>query len=510
MTSTATITDKFKQSLIDYVYDDFQDSASSYYVGIGRAQPWDEPDSDAAPPFPTPSAYEAQEFMDNMQSMKKAEDLSRIVERYNYSTGGIYSGWNNDNHSFLVYNRAELGLDPCIGDYGFKHPFYVITASNKVYVCIKQGIGDNGLARVSSTQPSEVGEVGFRGFENPDNYQWRYLYTVGTELTRKFLTSGYIPSQRILDSEDGGVTYNDLDLTGQEQALLQRQAVPGEIIGVEIEAGGTGYPETTNTDLVSNYVELEFVAEPLIAEGVVQTVTPARAWARVIGGSIVDVTMKEPATDDFYHGMNYANASVKFVGSPAGSGAVLRPIVGPKKGIGYDVSIDLNSTGLMFNVILEGNEDGAYIVGNDFRQIGLIRNPMGIDSDGLGGIAYNQFTDPRAIAMPALTVDLTDPNLVPENITGDNPISQSTTGASGILTAIANDTIYYTQNNQTGYTPFETGPLDIGAGGGATTVTAVTPSIIMKQGGEVYYIDNREPFIRNAEQTEDIKLVMDF
>ena len=508
--TTATITDKFKQTLIDFVYDDFKSDSAAYYVGIGRAQPWDEPDSDAAPPFPTPSSYEAREFMDNMQSMKRAEDLSRIVERYNYSNGNIYSGWNNANHSFLVYNRSLLGLDPCIGDFGFKDPFYLITGNNRVYVCIKQGIGDNGLPRVSAVQPSEGGVSGFEGFETADNYQWRYLFTVGTEEARKFLTSGYFPSQRVLDSDSDGSAYDDLDLTKQEQTELQRRAVPGEIIGVEVEEGGTGYPETDNVAVLSNWIELEFAGEALVAGGNLKTITHAKAWARVVGGSIVDVTMKEPLTDDFYHGMNYANASVKFVGSPAGSGAKLRAIVGPKKGLGYDAAIDLNSTGLMFNVIIEGDEDGAYIVGNDFRQIGLIRNPMSLDIDSSGTETYGDFTDTRSVTMPFMEIDLNDPNLVPENITGDNPLFQSTTGAEGVLISIVADGVYYTQTTETGYTPFATGPLEIKNGGGTTTITSITESPVMKQGGDVYYIDNRAPFIRNDQQTEDIKLIMDF
>ena len=48
----------------------------------------------------------------------------------------------------------------------------------------------------------------------------------------------------------------------------------------------------------------------------------------------------------------------------------------------------------MFNAKPDGTEDGDFIVGNDFRQIGLIKNPkMHRDSD---------FTAETGIALPYL------------------------------------------------------------------------------------------------------------
>lgn len=506
--TTATITDEFKRTLIDFVYDDFQDSASTYYIGIGRAQPWDAPDSDTNPPIPVPSKYEAMKFQENMQSLKRVEDASRIIERYNYTEGNIYSGWNDNNHSYLVYNAAELGLDPCIGDFGFKNPYYVITTSNKVYTCIKQGVGDNGLPLPSTIQPNEQGLI---PFETSDNYQWKYLYTVGTNATQRFLTSAYVPAQRVMDSDEGGKAYDDLDIFEQEQTVIQRAAVPGQIVGVEIISGGNGYTNTVNTADASQFLELEFVPSPLVLDNTLQNVTPARAWARVVNGTIVDVTMKQPGTSDFYFGENYASASVQFVGSPVGAGAKLRPIISYPMGMGYDVAYDLNSTGLMFNVILEGNENGDYIVDNDFRQIGLISNPLAQDSDGSGNVSsYSKLSSATALALDKMVINAADPNYVPDNITGDNTIEQASTGASGILNSVQDNVFYYTQTQETGFTPFETGPITISNGGGSTSITALSPSPVLKQSGDVYYIDNRSPFIRNIEQTEDIKIVMDF
>ena len=513
--TTATVTDVFKRTIIDTLYADYLDSASKYYIGIGRAQPWSgDDDSDKNPTVPVPSKHEANHFMDNMQSVKLVEDVSKVVRRYNYTTGNLYSAWNDDNHSLLSHNAGEVGNDPCLGDYGYKPPYYAITVTNGVYLCIKQGIGSNGLALPSTTQPIELDN---NVVETPDNYQWKLLQTVGVSATRKFLTSGYIPAQRILDSEDGGLSYDDLELQEQELTEFQRVAVPGEIIGVEIVSGGSGYTNTLNTADPLDWVELDIHAIPLVIDGVEQTVTPAKAWARVINGTIVDVTMKEPGTNNdpgnFYFGANYDKGTVITVGSVTGTGAELRALVSSPQGIGYDIGVDMNSTAIMFNVILEGAaNNNSFITDNDFRQIGLIRNPIAQDSDGSGEVAtYRPLTELNSIAMPKLTINIFDPNYLPQNITGDNIIYQSTTGASGILNSVQEDEVYYTQNWETGYIPFESGStIDIGNGGGSTTVMKVGPSPVWKSAGAVYYVDNREPFFRNAEQTEDIKIVLDF
>ena len=61
-------------------------------------------------------------------------------------------------------------------------------------------------------------------------------------------------------------------------------------------------------------------------------------------------------------------------------------IFGPKAGFGADPRDDLRARAIMFNVKPVGDEDGEFIVGNSFRQIGLIRNPLSTDS--ASGVAF--------------------------------------------------------------------------------------------------------------------------
>jgi hypothetical protein len=497
----ATITDQFKTYLIDETYNDFKnvglDSAdpdrSIYYIGIGRAQSWSAPDSDLRPPTCVPSEREVKSFMEDLQSIKRCTDVSRVVARYNWTNGNIYNGWNDNYHSELVFAAGQP----------YQNPFYVITSSNKVYVCIKQGTQPNGLPANSTILPADItGDA----FETSDGYQWKYLYTVGTNDTQKFLTSGYLPSSKIYDSSEGGAQFDDLDPFQQEQVLNQEAAVPGEVIGVEVVNGGTSYPD--------GLYELEFDGVPLIIDGVVSTITPARAWATAIGGRIVTVSMKDPVLVDTYHfGGNYYDASVRFVSAKPGASEMLRPIISPAGGLGANAAEDLMSTALMFNVILDGNEGGDYIVDNDFRQIGLIRNILNEDSDGLGTTVFNKLDTDTALVVDAFQYNTADigVSLNIDNIQGDNIITGQISGAEAVLHSLQEDIIYYSQNKNTGYKSFSLSePIEISDGGGITSIVAFQSSSVSRTTGDVFYIDSRRPFMRSREQTEDIKIVIDF
>ena len=493
--STSTITDDFKRVLIDDVYEDFYDDATKYYIGIGRSQPWDFPDSDLSPPEPNPSALEVLDFKDNLQTLKRVSDVSRVAPRYNWTNGGIYSAWNNRFHSNNLFIAGQDEDDP----------FYVMTSTNAVYTCIKQGVDVFGQV-ANSTVPPSITDTNVKTFETSDGYQWKYLYTVGTNDTQKFLTSSYLPTEEVIEILDSAGNSN-LDPFQQDQLAIQLAAVPGEIIGVEIDSAGRNFVDGT--------YELEFDGVPLMENGVEKTIVPARAWAKVLNNVLVDVTMREPSTGIWHFGENYYNATVRFKDPVSGDSYKLRPIIGPVKGLGAQAQIDLNSTALMYNVILSGTEAGSAIVDNDFRQVGLIRNPEILDSDGFGAITGQRVLDTEVtLVISSLKYDVNSVgvSLDLSKITGDEIIQGSNSNARAILVGVnvGEDLFYYTQNRETGHRDFELNePITIGVSE-STTVLGINKSDLVKQSGDVYYIDSRRPFMRNGEQSEDIKLVIDF
>ena len=80
----AIITDRFKKQVLNDLFTDVVDSAATYYIAIGRSQDWNATD---AAPTPTNTAKTERDFRNNMQAMKKGEDVSYVIPRYNWSSG---------------------------------------------------------------------------------------------------------------------------------------------------------------------------------------------------------------------------------------------------------------------------------------------------------------------------------------------------------------------------------------------------------------------------------------
>ena len=89
----AIITNKFKRQILNDLFTDVTDSAETYYVAIGRSQDWNATD---IAPTPLNTDKAVRDFRVNMQAMKKGEDVSYVVPRYNWSSGTIYSGYDDN------------------------------------------------------------------------------------------------------------------------------------------------------------------------------------------------------------------------------------------------------------------------------------------------------------------------------------------------------------------------------------------------------------------------------
>ena len=72
-------------------------------------------------------------------------------------------------------------------------------------------------------------------------------------------------------------------------------------------------------------------------------------------------------------GYRYATATLTLGG---GSGAVIEPRISPKNGHGKNAKTELGGAYVMMNVRLVGTEGGDFTVGDDFRKVILIANPL--------------------------------------------------------------------------------------------------------------------------------------
>jgi len=451
----AIITDRFKKEIILSLQGDIADSANSYYVAVGRPTDWD---SDDTAPTPLNNIRTLRDAQYNMISVKNVEANSFVIPRYSWSLGAIYQGYN----------------DNTVG-----HPsnsFYVITDENNVYVCLEAGKAATGQSVTSTVKPTGTLTT---AFETADGYVWKFLYSVGALRASQFLSANFMPVTKF------GAFDSDDPADHVEQVGIQNAASAGEVVGYQVTSGGSGYTTIPTVSIVGNGTE-------------------AKATARISGGAVTVIDVKD--SDGLKaHGSNYSYAHVEISGGN-GTGATARPIIGPAKGFGSDPRDDLKATAIMFTAKPDGAEGSNWVINNDFRQVLLVKNIEIPDSDALyAGVTGNAL---RRMEFSNIT----------SNFSADKTIKGVSSLAEAYVVKADSDTVWYIQDSDTQFGKFiegETIGENDGNGVGVLETAGVdVDSYAYVNGdvdfssGEVMYIDNRAAIQRSADQTEDIKIII--
>ena len=211
-------------------------------------------------------------------------------------------------------------------------------------------------------------------------------------------------------------------------------------------------------------------------------------------------------------GNNYTTATLTVLqqGTAAGAGAVVTPIIGPYGGHGYDAPAELGGYFVMVNSKLTQDESGSFTTTNDFRKIGLLKDPNNDNS-------YIRTT--AATATQTKTFTYASNTVV---LGGDVTISQTAAGGASAYVVDVNATastmrVIDVTNGSSDTAGYDTKPgswqtstvAQIG-GGGTFTLSAVANGAMRIGSGEIIYVENRAPVARAADQTEDIKLIIEF
>ena len=112
-----------KKSLFDLFKADLESGTSNYYIGISSA----DSSSD--------TVYRQERARNEMNFMKVISNHSYVVPKYTWSSGQIYSAYDNDKPNQTLY--------------------YVINSNDEVFVCIEQSKDNTGAARNSTVEPTE-------------------------------------------------------------------------------------------------------------------------------------------------------------------------------------------------------------------------------------------------------------------------------------------------------------------------------------------------------------------
>jgi hypothetical protein len=480
---TATITDQFKRELTEELIRDF-DSGDNYYIVIGRSEQWNA--TDTVPNISQVDYLQSPAYSrltrNAFQASKLVSNLSYVVPRYNWTSGTIYYGYN-DNHTDHDDDSKK---------------YYVLNDQNQVYICLRSGTGGGVFTDpitgksvpnlgISTIQPS--GGLNGVPFKTSDGYFWKFLYTISVADTDNYVTSKFIPVKFV---DSAGV---DDPATDIQQKAVQDVANPKQIVGFQILDAGAG----------------------IYSQSALPTITIEGNGSGAAGRAIVDGTGYLVGIEidsngigtDWQFGSEYDYAKVYVNGNEN----IARPILSPRNGIGANPTIDLRATQLMFNVQLAGNEDGEIIPYRPqttyFRQISLLKNPTTTVNDS------DYFSDPLGNNLRGMTLNSRAGGgfVVNDTITG------SVSGAKAVVDHVYDSSdgvnitgfLYYHQNDSTGYEAFQLNEQvdSLIATAQGEIATFITPDID-NYSGDLLYIDSRGEIPRDTESRQDLKLVVTF
>jgi len=448
----AVITDALKRQIAADFFEQFTSDSKKYYIGVGRSEQWDS--SDTVPtPVNTPTEISA--FRDGLQSVKKVTGTSLVVPRNNWSSGRIYSQYDDQQGGYPT------------------NPYYVMTENNQVYVCLETGRNVLGVAQPSSIEPTGSNNDSFR---TADGYVWKFLFTVSAERGNDFMSSNFMPVQLqgVTDSNSTGIQL--------KQKEIQDNAVAGQVLSCIITDGGAGY--TANPT-----VTITGTGTGALVDAAIDSST----------GQLVRLRMRDSGASAQVLGSGYTSANVVITGggSPTLT-ATARAILGPDSGLGRDSREDLKSTSIMFHTPLLGT-DSDFVINQDFRQVGLIRDPL-----KMTGAA---FTDTTGNALYNMSL-----SSIVTSFTTDKTIEGQTSQAKAFIDNIDSNRLFYHQTTATGFGTFLTGETieEVNGAGEGVVDSAATLPEVDPESGAILFIDNRSPVVRSASQNEDIKVIIQF
>ena len=468
-------------------YESFSEAtATTYYLFIGRAHAWaSDADvqgntitegTDASPPTPNDDISSEFYNWDDMLGAKiiASTDVSYCIPRRNWTTGTTYDHYEHNISSSNTANSGATNL--------FDSTFVVMNSAYAVYKCIENDSNTASTVEPTSTSNSIV--------TTGDGYKWKYMYSLTSAETLNFMSTDFIHV-----STDSTVT---------------AAAVDGALDTIEVVAGGSSYSLSAGATIS---------AIPIRGDG-----SSGICSVTISSGAIASAAVTTAGTGYTYAYITNADIIAGTNAGGAGSGGNLNVFIPPKGGHGKNAITELGGFYVMINKSLTGAEGTSDIgVGNDFRRIGLIRDP------------YNYGTTTVASATTRRQIHAAVFSSVSGTYTADEEINQASTGAVGKVIEYdsTNKILYWYQTRFPDVGTDSDGNLTAFSGANAitgqsssasatpnTSDSTTTNAVVFASGystpelafdsGDIIYVEERSPITRASDQTENIKLIIEF
>lgn len=483
------------------------------YLFIGRVTPWD---NDSNPPTPIDSVEQTQyDHWRSMIGMKKVQpsDTSFVIPINKWLSGTVYDQYDSTVED--IYSKT----------------FYVTTDEYNVYKCLFNNRGSQSTVKPTGTSTNK--------FTTSDGYVWKYMYTVSASDTIRFVTNSYIPV-KTLEVDDSS-----------SQWSVQQAASNGSIEIVDVVSNGSGYlvnKGTVQSVTNSSVLTIESTANTTdnIYNGSTLYISSGLGSGQIreivdYSGSNKKVTLKTglsitPNTSSTYHvgpninisgdgsgalayanvessgidrvnminvGQDYSRATINVTANSShGTGASLKPMISPNGGHGSDPVSELAGHNVMLNVRLDGSESDSLPSNNDFRTIGILKDPLLMNNSFANSSVYDLTTRFKVTSVSG-------------DFQTDEFVQGGSSDATGRVVRFANSnasgtegTLYLTYTNNTPFQNTET--VTANTSGVTATINGLINRPVEVRQGDIIYIEYRGPVQRAEDQIEDIKLVTRF
>ena len=468
-------------------------------------------------PAPLDNQEEKQSIYDELIAAKRVEssNVVSVVSRYNWNTV--------TNPKFDMY-KPDYSAAPASGGTAKAaatgatslgaSKFYVMNNNYEVFKCIynKEDITAGG--GLASDMPTTANNYASGVYTGPtDDYRWKYLYTMTTQQVMDFLSSDFMPIGTYAGpaAVDGAI--DTILISDAGSALPTGATLYAPILGDG--ADGVAKVTTDNTGAVS----------------AVEVQTPGTGYTY---GSVALKSGTGTGAGGNAYGLFSDDTLSTAENINATARGALEVIIPPAGGHGANLAQELNGKRVMVNVRLTYAEgSGDFPVDNDFRRIGLIKDPLQWGST-------NFATANTLSGVYAVRVNGT--GLTSSSFGKDNTITQTLNGGAGTAkgTVVSwtadgngnggilkyfqspkahtdNGVVRAFENNSSsaivdGGTSVSVNPDSTYSSTteGVTFASGLANPEIKNNSGELVYIENRRLITRAADQIEDIKLVIEF
>ena len=492
------------------------DAGSTITAGVSAKTGVYRYGTEDVPPLPLDNQREKRDIYDELIAAKRITTVyaRSVIRRYNWNlvANPKFDMWKPD-YSATPTGGGQTGKQSATGESSIADAkFYVMNSTYEVWKCLYNGqtpanpLGQNASEEPSTASGNYNSGTGLYTEATGAGYIWKYMYTIPTSDVLKFLSSDFMPIVLPTDPSRIGVG---------------SQVVDGAIDAVLIEDAGANLPSSATL-----YAGIQGDGTGGVVRFVTNgagTITSASVQSRGSGYTYANVIL----SDGFVFSNSGLTSTVSVGNSARGA---IEAILPPEGGHGSNHEQELNGKRVMTNIRLTYAEgDGDFPVDNDFRRIGLLKDPYKEgtttfeDRSTVSGL--------KAIKISGATADyIADERIeqVQGSVTAYGTVVSWTLDEGSVTDGVLR---YYQTNTEhsyqgkvrdfasngsqpiTGAQSNSSGSVVTGYNGsllGSTFVSGLAKSDIENNSGEIIYIENRRLITRAPDQIEDIKLVIEF